>query len=119
MKEGSAGPAPPILPPSACHLKILYAHWEMIEGLERRYRVEECPSIQSSAPTKASTDCSDSINGSDYQKFVGSETGCEHNHVYLMVLDPGACLPVLVIHPELFDCFSKRQISHEVFDQPV
>ncbi len=63
---------------------------------------------------------SDSINGSDHQKFVGSEAGCEHNHVYLTVLDPGACLSVFVIHPELFDCFSKRQIPHEVFGrQPV
>jgi DNA polymerase I len=29
-------------PSSYMHLKDPYAHWEMIEALESRYRVEEC-----------------------------------------------------------------------------
>ena len=56
QKEGSAGPVPPILPYSACHLKILYAHWEMIEGLESRYRVEDCPFNTIFGSFQASTD---------------------------------------------------------------
>ncbi len=31
------------------HLKDFHAHWEMIEGLESRYKVEKCSFKQSSA----------------------------------------------------------------------
>jgi hypothetical protein len=45
---------------------------------------------------------------SDHQKSVSRQACCEHYHVYLTVLNPGAGLPILVIDPELLDPFPKR-----------
>ena len=79
-------------PPSFyMHLKDPHAHWEMIQALESRFRVEEC-SFNSIFGTFEGHNGLALIpfNGSDHQKLVGSETGSEHHHIYLTVLDPGA-----------------------------
>jgi len=58
----------------------------------------------------------DYIDGSDHQKFVGSEAGCKHNHVDLTVIDPCSHFPVFIIHPKPFDRFPKWHIPYKVFN---
>jgi hypothetical protein len=53
---------------------------------------------------------------SDHQKSAWRQAGCEHGHVYLTMLYPGASLPILVIYPELLDPFLERHIFHELFN---
>jgi len=101
------GSAPPILPfglhapeRSSCALGDDSSPGKPVQGrrVQLQYHLRLLP-----GPLWIS---SDSIDGSDHQKFVGSETGGEHSHIYFTVLDPGVCLSVPFIHPELFDCFS-------------